>query len=332
MLTPYRSAAFAAVLSAAALFAAPLAQAAYPDGQPVTLVCATSPGSGAAVWCQMMGTELQKPEALGVPVTVVFKPGGSNNEAALYTYSRPADGHTLLHMNASFSGYFNLPHFTHRFDKFKIATSVEKHLYVIAARCDDPEIKSWKDVVEISKKTPGAIAMGSNKLGSTHHRNHVRIAKAAGIDLRFIPYKGTGQVVKDVLGGHLRLGMAQPGNWEQHVKAGTICPLFIQDEQRLDMPVWKDVPTAKEVGLNYDIAHQWQGLGVRRDTPDEIVKAIDDAAEKVTKSPAYAEYLKTNPHVIAAFQRNSDKLTKDFEADIADAKVFMMDNGLIPKQ
>ena len=68
-----------AALAGLALGLAGPAQAAFPDG-PIELVCTTSPGSGAAQWCQLVAEHLKLPDFLGVPVNVSFKSGGSNNE------------------------------------------------------------------------------------------------------------------------------------------------------------------------------------------------------------------------------------------------------------
>lgn len=301
----------------------------YPGGEPITLVCSTGPGSSAAAWCQMMASEMSKPDNLDVPINVVYKPGGANNEAAVYTYQKPADGHTILHISGSWPGYFNLPHFTYGFEDFEFVARVEKHLYAIATRCDDPDFKSWSDVVEYAKAHPGELVMGSNKPGSIHHRNHVRINNAAGIHLRFVPYQGTGAVVKDVIGGHIRIGMAQPGKWNQHIEAGTACPLFLQNETRLDHPLWEDVPSAPEVGLDYDIAHQWQGFVVKAGTPDEIAVALGKAAEQVTESAAYRTYLEQQPHVIPEFSRDREALRADFEQNLKSAREFMLENNII---
>ena len=69
--------------------------------------------------------------------------------------------------------------------------------------------------------------------------------------MRFVPYKGTGGVVKDIAGGHLRVGFAQPGKWNKHITSGVACPLALLNETRLDHPLWKDVPTIGELGANF---------------------------------------------------------------------------------
>lgn len=316
-------------LAAVALWSAPALAQKGPSG-PVELVCSTKPGSGAAVWCQMIAAELQKPDHLGVPVNVTFKSGGSNHEPAVYVNGKPADGNTLLHISGSWYGYFNLPHFTVKYTDFEPVARVEQHLYGIAVRCDNPEgIKSWQDLVAYAKKNPDKLAMGSNKIGSIHHRHHVALYNDAGVKVRFVPYQGTGGVVKDVVGGHLKVGFAQPSLWNPHIEAGTVCPLLILNEEKINDPLWKDVPSVRDAGLNYDIPHQWQGFMVKKGTPPETIKALAAAMKKVTQSEEYKKYMAKRSHVVPNFEADRQKLLDDLEKNIESTREFMIENKII---
>lgn len=81
----------AAMAAAAAIAGAALADE-FPS-KPVELVCATQPGSGAAISCNMIAEDLKKPDYLGAPVNAVFKSAGSNHEPAVYVNSKPADAY-----------------------------------------------------------------------------------------------------------------------------------------------------------------------------------------------------------------------------------------------
>lgn len=299
----------------------------YPS-KPVELVCTTSPGSGTAVWCEMVAAELAKDGYLGVPVNVTYKSGGSNWEPTLYLSQQPADGYTFMHFSRSFTSYFNLPHFELDPEDFTILSRFEETIYGVGVRCDDPDLKSWEDVVAYTKENPGKLAMGSNKVGSTHHLQHTMIGlDPAGAKLNFVPYSGTGQVVKDVLGGHLRVGFAQPGRWNSHIEAGTICPILILNEERLDHPLWADVPSIRDVGMSYDVPHQWQGFLVKAGTPPEIVETLTNALRKVTESDEYKNvYMVQNPHVIPKFVGgDSEQLMAEFQEAVGKTREFLIE-------
>ncbi len=313
-------------------FAGPTA-AKWPE-KPIELVCTTKPGSGAADWCRMLAEEFKKPDSLGVPVNVIFKSGGGNHEPSVYVKGKPADGYTMMHVSASFKGYFNMPHFkasNTTYNDFSLIARVEKHLYAIAVRCDNPlNIKSWKDLVGYAKKNPGKLAMGSNKPGSNHHRHHAALFNDFNLNVRFIPYQGTGKVVKDVVGKHLPVGFAQPGKWDAHVKAGTVCPLAVLNEKRLNVGPWKDVPTILEVGGKYSIPHQWQGLMVKKGTPPEAMAKIAAAAKAVTESENYKKrWLQSQFHVVPEFHGDAQKLDAYFKDGLNQARKFMIEHKII---
>jgi tripartite-type tricarboxylate transporter receptor subunit TctC len=316
--------------AAVAVCSAPALAQKFPT-KPVELICTTSPGSSLSVWCQLMGQELQKPEALGVPVQVIFKSAGSQHEPVLYVSGKPADGHTLMHVSASFYGYFHLPHYKRSYDDFHMLARVETHVNGIAARCDNPMgIKSWQDLVAYAKKNPGKLAQGSNKIGSNHHRHQMALFKAAGVDVRFVPYNGDGDTVKDVVGGHIPLGMGSPRTWRPHIEAGTVCPLLIMNEERLTGDKnWKNVPSVREVGLKYDIVHQWQGFMVKAGTPPEIMDRLAAAIKKVTESAAYKDYLAKGTHIVPTFNADRKWLDADMRKHLPPTKLFMVEHKII---
>ena len=312
------------ITSSAAIVAAG-AQEDYPN-QPIELVCSTSAGSTAAQWCQLMAQVLSKDELLGVPVNVSYRGAGSGNEAAVHVAQRPADGYTILHSNASWSGYMNLPSFTPEPDDFEFLVRVEKFVYGLGTHVDS-EFETFEDAVEFARANPQTLAVAGNKIGSIHHKHILSLFKAAGTEVNHIPYEGSGDAVRDVLGQHVPLGLGSIGQLQPHVDAGNMRPLVVLNEERVEaMP---DVPTAAELGYEYDISHQWQGIFVKSGTPDEVKAKLREAFQMVVESPEYAEYLKNSPHVEANFESDEETLRKSFDADLVDYRTFMQENGIL---
>ncbi|MDH3287452.1 MAG: tripartite tricarboxylate transporter substrate binding protein [Betaproteobacteria bacterium] len=317
------------VLAAACSIAA--AAEKFPS-RPMELICTTRPGSSVAVWCQVLAKGFS--EQLGVPVQVIFKSGGSQHEPVLYVANKPADGHTIMHISASFYGYFHLPHYTKSYADFQTLAQVEKHVYGVAVRCDNPYgIKTYEDLVAYAKKHPGKLAMGSNKIGSTHHRHQLAFLRDAGIsNVRFVPYGGDGDTVKDVVGGHLAVGQASPRTWRPHIEAGTVCPLVMKTETRLTTDKhWKDVRTVREVGLKYEIPHHWQGLMVKRGTPEPVMDRLVEALEKLVQSPAYQDYLLKGTHILLDLKTDRKWLNEDMSKNQKVVRDFMVEYKIIKK-
>lgn len=315
---------------AAALLAQPLAMTAanaqdFPS-RPIEIVCSTSAGSTAAQWCQLMAQVLQQEDVLGVPVNVSYRGAGSGNEAAVYVNAQPADGHTILHANASWSGYMNLPTFEPEVEDFDFLVRVEKFIYALGTGTNSG-FETFEDTVEHALANPGTLAVAGNKIGSIHHKHILSAYGAAGADVIHIPYEGSGDAVRDVLGGHVPLGLGSIGQLQPHVEAGNLRPLVVLNEERVDaMP---DVPTIFELGHDYDISHQWQGIFVKAGTPDDVKQRLSDAFEKVVNSPEYAEYLSNSPHVEANFEKDPEILKDSFRRELDNYRQFMLDNGVL---
>ncbi|HEY9215465.1 MAG TPA: tripartite tricarboxylate transporter substrate binding protein [Ancylobacter sp.] len=304
----------------------PSAQAQTYPTKPIELVCSTSPGSTAAQWCQLMAQVLAKPDVLGKPVNVNYKGAGSGNEAAVYVQQRPADGYTLLHANASWSGYMNLPTFTAKPDDFEFLVKVEKFVYALATQSDS-EFKTFNDVVTAAKLKPGTIAVAGNKIGSIHHKHVISAFKAAGAEVNHIPYEGSGDAIRDLLGKHVPVALGSIGQIQPHVQSGKLRALVVLSEER--SPAFPDVPSIVELGYVYPISHQWQGIFVKKGTPPEVKAKLREAFAKVVNGPEYAEYLKNSPHVEKTFEADEAKLKKSFDAELKDYRTFMQANGIL---
>jgi tripartite-type tricarboxylate transporter receptor subunit TctC len=302
----------------------------FPSG-PIDFVCTTSPGSSVAAWCQNLARGFS--EELGVPVEVQFKSGGSQHEPVVYVADKPADGHTMMHVSASFYGYFHLPHYTKTYDDdFQFIAEVENHTYGIGVAKDNKwGIETYEDLVRVAKENCGELSMGSNKIGSSHHRQQVGFLEAAGIGecVNFVPYQGDGDVVKDILGGHLDVGHASPRTWRPHLQAGTAIPLVMLTAERLDDPDWKDVRTVSEVGLDYVVPYHWQGLAVKKGTPEPVMDKLILALHNMYERDFFKEYLANGTHIQLDIRDDRDWINEDMEKNQAAVKEFMIENKMI---
>lgn len=319
-----RAALAVAVLTAVS-FASQPARAAWPE-HPIELVCATSPGSGAANWCQLFAEMAGK--ELGQPIKVLFKAGGGGNEAAAYVNSRPADGYTWLQRNTSYGGYMSLPTFKPNPDDFAVAVEVEKFLYVIAVRADS-KYKTFEDLIADMKANPGKLAVASNKPGSIHHIHLIKLFNAFGAKWNYVPYKGAGGAMKDALGGHVPAAIGPPGIWLPHVKAGKARFLLLLDDEHSTRPALKDLKIPADFGKKYEFIHQVQGVFLLKKTPKPIMEKIAAAFKAATQTDRYKDYLAKNPHVVPVFNGDSDKATANFTKTRIEIRDFLKESGLI---
>ena len=298
------------------------AKAEWPE-HPIEFVCATGPSSGAAAWCRLFA-ELTSKE-LGQHVEVLFKGGGGGNTAAEYVVNKPADGYTWLQRNTSYAGYMNMPTFRPDPMKFEVIVEVEKFLYIMGVRADS-KYKTWEDLIKDMKANPGKISAAGNKPGSAHHQHLLNVFTAFDVDWNYIPYKGSGAAMKDVLGGHVPVGLIPYGIWAPHVEAGDARSLLLLNEEPYDR-----IPLAipKDFGVDYKMNHQIQGLFVQVGTSKSIEEKIQNAFRKAVESDAYKAYVERNAHVVPQFNTNTAEMTAEFHRIRKETGEFLKKEGLI---
>jgi tripartite-type tricarboxylate transporter receptor subunit TctC len=328
-MTGIRSLACAVVLCCVAVLGIPHRALAdnFPN-HPFTLAITSSAGSGVARWGQMIAQILSKPGFLGQPVNVVYKGGGSGNEAGVYTHEHKADGYTLLQVSGSQPGYYNLPTMRYPFSDFTFVARMEKTLYAIGV-ANDSQFKTFKDLVAYAKANPGKLSFGGNKIGSVHQRMFAALTGALGVNIRYVPYQGTGQVVKDVLGHHVPVGMAQPGLWLPNVEAGKARMLLLLNDERIKQ--FPDLPVPSDLGIDVDLPIQFQAIVVKKGVPEDRIKFIAAALHKVQDTPQYQQYIKLNPGETPFFSDDQQALNADMRKQIESAHKFMVEHGILKK-
>lgn len=298
------------------------AHAAYPE-RPIEMACATGPSSGAAIWCRLMAQIVG--EELGQPIEVLYKGGGGGNSAAEYVANKPADGYTWLHRNTSYAGYMNMPTFKPDPNQFEVVVQMTKFLYAIGVPYDS-KYQTFQDLIDDMKANPGKISVAANKPGSAHHRHLINLFNAYDVQWNYVPYKGSGGAMKDVLGGHVPVGIMPTGIWMPQVEAKAGRSLVLLNEEPYP---GIDAPIPKDFGQDYAFTHQVQGFFVTKDTPDDVRQAIAAAFEKASESQAYTDYIANTMGAINVFSADGPTLTKEFHEAREETGEFLRNAGLI---
>jgi putative tricarboxylic transport membrane protein len=143
------------------------------------------------------------------------------------------------------------------------------------------------DLVKTFKANPGGVSWGGGSAGGTDHILVGLIAKAAGVDptkINYVPFKGGGEAIAAIVGGHVTAGVSGIGEFAEHVKGGRMRALAVSSASPID-----NVPTLKEQGLGVELTN-WRGVfgapaitSVQRDALIKIVRgATESAAWKTT--------------------------------------------------
>lgn len=153
-------------------------------------------------------------------------------------------------------------------------------------------IKSMADLVAKLKADPGSVSWGGGSTGGTDHILAGLIAKAAGADptkVNYIAHSGGGEALASILGGHVTAGVSGWQEFASQVQAGKLRALAISSDERM---AGVDVPTLKEGGVDVSLVN-WRGVMAPPGIRDADKKALSEAMDKMAKSAAWQETLKT---------------------------------------
>lgn len=237
--------------------------------KPVTIVVPFAPGGGTDTLIRIMGPRLS--EVWKQPVVIENKPGASGHLGADLVAKAPADGHVLLMGSTAAISEKNV-------DKFAAVSLVSADAYVIVVNPNVP-VRNLSDLIAYAKQRPGQVKFGSSGVGAASHLSGELFKSMAGVDLLHVPYKGTGQAVTDLLGGHIQLMFAPTQTVLQHVKTGKLRALGVTGTK--PETLLPEVPTAMAAGVAGYTAQGWFGLLAPRATPAAIVQRLNADIQKV---------------------------------------------------
>lgn len=140
------------------------------------------------------------------------------------------------------------------------------------------QVKTLTDFVAWCRANPKSATYGSPGEGTRPHFMAVNFARAAGVEMTHVPYKGGPQLVQDLLSGQIATSVSVVSNVLPHLEAGRLRALATTAPKRL--PLLPDLPTAREAGYPALEGVEWFGIFVPGDTPADIVTGLNAALRK----------------------------------------------------
>jgi tripartite-type tricarboxylate transporter receptor subunit TctC len=259
--------------------------------RPIRLIVPFAPGGAN----DLIARALQKPmgELLGAPIVVMNMPGGSTKVATNELLRAAPDGHTLmLAGHAALLGYYYSGgiYDTKFWHQLTILGQTGRMPYaMIETRAESP-FKTWKDVVAYGKANPGKLSVGGPAQGGMMNLIAIETAKAAGIDVVYVPYRGGGPSAMAMLAGEVSYRVGQPPEVYPNVVGGKSRALAVAFPTRI--PEMPDVPTLKEVGMDVDVpVFGFDVWGPPQMAP-AVARKITDAIKEAIKDPDYIQVSK----------------------------------------
>jgi tripartite-type tricarboxylate transporter receptor subunit TctC len=284
-----RRALLGAMVAALALAAAPEPAAAqgYPS-KPVRLIVGFAPGGAVDVIARAVAQQIAP--ALGQPVVVENRPGAGTNIAMRALIDSAADGHTLMLTANSIAAnptlYQPAP-FDPAKDVTPIALVGRVPVVIAANAAGGPE--SMAALLAASRSRANAVSYGSPGNGSTPHLATELFARAAGIDLLHVPYKGGALAINDVLAGHVQAVAVNALEVQPHVKSGRLRVLAVLSPQRTT--IFPEVPSIAEAGFPGFEAAVWYGFIGPAGLPAPVVAQLHGLIQKALAAPEVRDRL-----------------------------------------
>jgi len=270
----------AAALAASLLLAVvtPAQAQDYPT-RPVTLVVPYPPGGGVDAIGRIMAAKLSV--ALGQQV-IVENHGGAGGVIGLRAVAKAApDGYTLVVTTTGMSLPANTGYDLGK--DFTPISLVSATPIVVMSHPDFPA-KTMADIVAMAKKEPGKLTIGTPPAPTINYFAVEQFKSLAKVNIVIVPYKGTGPLSNDLIGGHVGLAFNTTAPALGNIRAGKIRAIAVAAAKR--SAALPDVPTLDESGLRGLDVSQWWGLLGPAGLPREIVTKLNADLGEIVKLPA----------------------------------------------
>lgn len=268
----------ATLFTAALLFVLPTGGAAVAQEFParsITLVVPFPPGGGNDAMARLMADRLTS--ALGQTV-VVDNRGGAGGIIGTRSAAKAApDGYTLMLGHTGSIGINPTLYANAGFDPRKdfVPVGLVARMPLVLVAHPSVPAKSVAELIALAKSEPGKINLGSSSKGTGSHMCAEMFMHVAGVKMNLVPYKGTAQVLNDLIGGHVQVTFNVIPPTVGNIRSGKLRPLAVTSPQR--SPLLPEVPTASESGMpGFDVVLNY-GLLAPAGTPKPIVDKINQA-------------------------------------------------------
>lgn len=260
---------------------------AWPAEKPIRLVVPFAPGGSTDVIARLIADELRP--RLNQTVVVENRPGAGSTLGTGQVAKSPPDGYTLVvSVISAFSVGSTL--YRGRLDwdpdrSFAHVCDILRTPYALMAHKGAP-FGTVAEFIAHARRNPG-LAYGTSGVGSIPHLVMLRLAKAAGIELNHIPYKGGAQAVADAIGGQVPLVLDGLAAAVPHLKSGALKGLGVTSAAR--SAALPDLPTFAEQGQRDMVVEGWAGVAAPAGTPRPVLEKLAAAFKEVMALPALQE-------------------------------------------
>jgi tripartite-type tricarboxylate transporter receptor subunit TctC len=278
------------LLAALAVSAMPNAQAQTYPTRPIKVIVDGPAGGINDIWTRRYTQRLS--ESFQQPVVVENRPGASGSIAAETLAKSPADGYTLMYGGMNPMVAFPGTGGTVRYDPIKdfSGSALGTMGYPMFVASAASGIKTLPELIQLAKSKPEEMTCGTSGQAGVQHFACVMIARALGINLRPVHYKGGGAALLDAASGQITVSVGYTAETEQMVASGKLIALASMAPNRL--PRFPNAPSFAEAGYAGLEIPSFAGFFFPAGTPPAIVERFNAEAVKTMARPDMGEFVK----------------------------------------
>jgi tripartite-type tricarboxylate transporter receptor subunit TctC len=277
----------------------------------VRFIVPASAGGPSDIVARLVADKLS--QALGQPVIVENRPGGSLMIGTGAVAKSEPDGYTLLVTTST-------PIVTVPFTMKNVPYDVQQDLVTVSHLGSTPLVlyvasaspaKSLKEVLELAKAKPEQANYGSYGTGSSAHILNEHVVRQTGVKMVHVPYKGVAPELQDLVGGQILTAVADIGSAAPLVKGGQIRPVAVTGSKRSTLLA--DIPTFAEQGVSgLEPFSPWWGVFAPKKTPKPIVDKLSTEIQRIVKSPEFnAKMASLGIEPTGMLSEEADRATRD---------------------
>ncbi len=283
--------------------------------RPIMMIVGFPAGGPADTTARIVAQRMR--ESLGQPVIVENVTGASGSIAGARVAHAPADGYTLIYGNWA-THVLNGAVYALKYDLVDdfapVALLATEPMLIVAKKAfpakDLGELIAWLTA------NPGKALAGTGGGGSVAHIVGTLFQQQTGTRFTFVPYRGLGPVIHDLVAGQIDLTFDNAPNSLPHVLSGDLKAYAVTSKSRLSQA--GNIPTVDEAGLPGFHASNWRAIWAPKGTPKDIIAKLNAAAVEAMADPAVRQRLaQLGQEFFARDQQGPDALAKLQKAEIA---------------
>lgn len=300
--------------------------ASYPS-KPILYVVPYAPGGGSDIIIRTFDKIATDMKAIPQPMVIENKAGGSGVVGKSYGKEKPADGHTLITADDSTSFTYLTGATPWEYNDFTFIANIDRDYNMIVVRNESP-YKTLPELISAAKANPKKLTMAGTGVGQVDNIHTVLFEKNGGGSYTYVAFDSGGQVLTNLLGGQVDAAMANPSEAYEQMRAGKVRALGISAPEKVPFsdPLFKDVPTWKESGVNLAMA-QWRGITAPPNTKKEHQDWLIAMVKKVTDSKEWKDQYLDKYMQVQTFVAGDD-FKKEVDQEIATFKPVFQELGL----